>query len=249
MEIRQCILKDNDCYKAGRYISPKGIMIHSTGADNPKLKRYLAPDDGYIGQNDYGNDWNRSGVGVCVHGFIGKDKDGAVRIYQTLPWNMRGWHCGASGNDTHISFEICEDALTDRGYFEAARDAALELCAYLCREFALDPQERGVIVDHAEGFDLGIASGHSDVGHWWKRFGYTMEDFRRDLQNRLKPRGDGLYHSPEQIPGWAKGAVLPMIERGILRGDETGDLKLTEDLLRTLVILSRLMEEKSESTV
>ena len=44
---------------------------------------------------------------------IGKLADGTVTTYQTLPWDHRGWHAGGSANDTHLSFEICEDDLTD----------------------------------------------------------------------------------------------------------------------------------------
>ena len=58
---------------------------------------------------------------VCTHAFIGKLADGSVATYQTLPWDTRGWHCGSgsngSANDTHISFEICEDGLTNSEYF------------------------------------------------------------------------------------------------------------------------------------
>lgn len=185
IDIRKCILTNNDCYKANRYITPKGIMVHSTGADNPRLKRYLYPDDGFIGVNDYGNHWNRSGVGACVHGFIGKDINGNVRVYQTLPWNMRGWHCGAEGNDEYISFEICEDDLSSRSYFEATRNAAVELCAYLCIEYGFDPLKDGVIIDHREGWKRGIASGHTDVYHWWSKFGYTMDSFRKAVNAKI----------------------------------------------------------------
>ena len=30
MDIRTCYLTQNDCYRAGRTITPKGIMVHST---------------------------------------------------------------------------------------------------------------------------------------------------------------------------------------------------------------------------
>ena len=133
MEIKQCILTKNDCYERGATIVPKGVMVHSTGANNPNLRRYIAPDDGLIGKNDYGNDWNRPGLDVCVHAFIGKDKNGKVRIYQTLPWNRRGWHCARSGNNTHIAFEICEDGLDNKAYMQATYQAAVELTAYLCK--------------------------------------------------------------------------------------------------------------------
>lgn len=43
MNLRKLILTENACYKAGRKITPKGIMVHSTGANNPYLRRYV-PD-------------------------------------------------------------------------------------------------------------------------------------------------------------------------------------------------------------
>ena len=86
------------------------------------LRRYVGPDDGLLGVNQYNNHWNQDrpdGKQVCVHAFIGKLKDGSIATYQTLPWDHRGWHAGGSANDTHIGFEICEDGLTDATYFNA----------------------------------------------------------------------------------------------------------------------------------
>lgn len=197
MEIKQCILTKNDCYKRGATIVPKGIMVHSTGANNPNLRRYLAPDDGMIGKNDYDNDWNRSGLDVCVHAFIGKDKAGKVTVYQTLPWNHRGWHCGKSGNNTHISFEICEDNLQDKAYMQETYRAAVELTAYLCKTYDLDPMAPGVVVSHKEGAELGIASNHGDPNHWWDKFGVTMDSFRADVK---KAMGQAPVKESEKTP-------------------------------------------------
>jgi hypothetical protein len=74
MNLHKLILTNNACYKAGRTITPKGIMVHSTGANNPWLKRYVGPDDGLLGKNQYNNHWNQDkpdGRQVCVHAFIG----------------------------------------------------------------------------------------------------------------------------------------------------------------------------------
>ena len=38
MNLRKLIFTNNACYKAGRKIKPKGIMVHSTGANNPNLR-------------------------------------------------------------------------------------------------------------------------------------------------------------------------------------------------------------------
>ena len=180
MRLYRALLTHNDCYLRGRYIRTRGVMVHSTGAANPYLRRYLSPDDGRLGEPS-SRHWNQGGVGACVHAMIGKTADGSVAVYQTLPWTMRSWHCGRSGNDTHISFEICEDSLTDKGYFQATYQAAVELTAYLCRRFRLDPLADGVVLCHSEGYRRGIASNHADVMHWWRKFGATMDDFRADV--------------------------------------------------------------------
>lgn len=189
MNLHKLILTNNACYKAGRTITPKGIMVHSTGANNPNLKRYVGPDDGLLGKNQYNNHWNQNmpdGRQVCVHGFIGKLADGSIATYQTLPWNYRGWHCGSgakgSGNDTHIGFEICEDGLTDAPYFSAVYKEAVELCVYLCKQFSLTEKD---IICHCEGYKLGIASNHSDVMHWFPKHGKSMDSFRAEVKAGL----------------------------------------------------------------
>jgi hypothetical protein len=189
MNLHKLILTNNACYKAGRTITPKGIMVHSTGANNPNLKRYVGPDDGLLGKNQYNNHWNQNtpdGRQVCVHGFIGKLADGSIATYQTFPWNMRGWHCGngakGSGNDTHIGFEICEDGLTDASYFSAVYKEAVELCVYLCKQYGLTEKD---IICHSEGAKLGIASNHGDVMHWFPKFGKNMDTFRAAVKAGL----------------------------------------------------------------
>lgn len=185
MDLRKQLLTRNDCYKIGAKLTPKGVMWHSTGANNPNLKRYVGPDDGRLGTNTNGNDWNQArpdGRKVCVHAFIGKDKNGKVCTYQTLPFNMKGWHCGGSGNSSYIGFEICEDGLTDNDYFSNVYKEAVEFTAYLCKQYGLDPMGKNVIICHQDGYRLGIASNHSDVYHWFNKHGKSMDDVRRDVK-------------------------------------------------------------------
>lgn len=190
MNLRKLLLTENACYKAGRKITVKGIMVHSTGANNPNLKRYVGPDDGLLGENQYGNHWNTyhpGGREVCVHGFIGKLKDGSIATYQTLPWDHRGWHAGGSANNTHIGFEICEDGLADGTYFKKVYQEAVELCAYLCKEFGLTEKD---IICHSEGYKRGIASNHGDVMHWFPKHGKSMDTFRADVKVLLAAETD-----------------------------------------------------------
>ena len=185
MNLHKLILTNNACYKAGRTITPKGIMVHSTGANNPNLKRYVGPDDGLLGKNQYNNHWNQDrpdGRQVCVHAFIGKLADGSIATYQTLPWNHRGWHAGGSANDTHIGFEICEDGLTDASYFSAVYKEAVELCVYLCKQYGLTEKD---IIGHYEGYQKGIASNHGDPKNWFPKHGKSMDTFRADVKAGL----------------------------------------------------------------
>lgn len=182
MEYNVCILTKNDCHKANRFIAPKGIILHSTGANNPTLKRYVQPDDGILGLNKYNNDWNRPGINKCVHAFIGQDKNGKVRVYQTLPWNMRAWGCGSgpkgSYNDTHIQIEMCEDDLHNILYLDTVLEKAVELCAMLCHDYRINVHD---IVSHHEAHLKGYASNHSDCDHWLYLHGYSMGWFRQQV--------------------------------------------------------------------
>lgn len=185
MKLYKLILTNNACYKAGKTIKPKGIMVHSTGANNPWLKRYVGPDDGLLGKNQYNNHWNQDKPGgrqVCVHAFIGKLADGSIATYQTLPWNHHGWHAGGDANNTHIGFEICEDGLTDASYFSAVYKEAVELCVHLCKLYGLSEKD---IICHSEGYKQGIASNHADVMHWFPKHGKTMDTFRADVKKLL----------------------------------------------------------------
>ncbi|MBR3742382.1 MAG: N-acetylmuramoyl-L-alanine amidase, partial [Clostridia bacterium] len=180
LKIYRRYLTKSSCYQSGARITPMGVQVHSTGANNPWLRRYVQPDDGRIGTNPNNNHHNRAGD-VCAHAYIGKQSDGTVAVYQTLPWNMRCWLSGNGPNGNanrlgYIGFEICEDAKTDYSYFIDAMTAASMLTAYLCQTYGIDP-ETGVR-DHSELHDMGLASNHSDIGHWTKLHGESMDTFR-----------------------------------------------------------------------
>lgn len=192
MKIHQCLLTNNNCYKTGKKMKPAGIMVHSTGANNPKLSRYVQPDDGILGVNKHNTHWNQpkpGGRSVCVHAFIGKDKNNKVQVYQTLPWDHIGWHSGSGRNGSantlgYIGFEICEDDLKDKKYLEEAYNLAVELCAYLCKEYKIDTNK---IIGHYEGHQQGIASNHADPRHWFNKHGKSMDGLRKDVKAKLNP--------------------------------------------------------------
>jgi len=212
MKLKTLYLTENACYKSGKRMTPKGVMVHSTGANNPNLKRYVGPDDGLLGVNQYGNHWNTDkpgGRSVCVHAFIGKLKDGSIATYQTLPWDMVGWHSGSgskgsaknANNNGYIGFEICEDSTNDAAYLKKVYTEAVELVAYLCKKYNLDPLKDGVVICHSEGHARGIASNHGDVMHWWPKHGLSMDTFRKAVAAEMGAAAPGpSLPSPRPVP-------------------------------------------------
>jgi N-acetylmuramoyl-L-alanine amidase CwlA len=186
MKIIESILTKNPCYTAGRKITVKGLMLHSVGCPQPKASAFL-------------NYWNGQYDKACVHAFI-DGNDGTV--YQTLPWNHRGWHGGGSSNNTHIGVEMCEPACITytggssficnnlaeaKAVVKRTYESAVELFAFLCKEYKLDPLADGVIISHKEGHARGIASNHGDPEHLWKQLdmGYTMDTFRNAVKKAM----------------------------------------------------------------
>ena len=202
-----CMMTQSTCYKGTSTMTPKGILWHSTGANNSTIKRYVQPDDNakdrdellkIIGKNKNGNDWNHISKQAGLNCWIGKLADGTVATVQTMPWNYKPWGCGSGSkgslNNGWIQFEICEDGLTDKGYFDKVYAEACEITAYLCEMYNIDPKGtvtvNGVqvptILCHADSHKLGFGSNHGDVNHWFPKFNKSMETARNDVANLLK---------------------------------------------------------------
>jgi hypothetical protein len=239
----------NLCYLAAERMTPRGIVVHSTGANNPHLKRYVdCPQE--LGENPYGNHWNTpmpDGQKVCVHAFIGYDKNQAVRIAEILPLDVCCWGVGEGSNGSynddppHIQFEICEDGLVNETYYQAAFGTAAEYCAYLCRKFGLTV---GQIVSHKEAHERGFGSNHGDPEHWMKNFGEDMNDFRRrvaellggvneEMENQINVgdlvaiADDAVYYDGGEIPPWVKSqrwyvANITNGDRAVIDKNESG---------------------------
>ena len=186
MNLKQHFLTKNECYITNQKHEVKGLMLHSTGANNPNLNRYVD-----IGTKYSSNHWNTfqpSGRQVCPHGFIGKLEDGSIASVQTLPYNIVGWHSGkgSKGNANfmgYLGWEICEDDLSSKEYFDKIYRETVEVFADACKKYNLNPLTD--IICHSEGHKLGIASNHADVMHWFPKFGKSMDIFRLDVKKEL----------------------------------------------------------------
>lgn len=193
MQCKQQFLTGSDLYvnNLGRIDSryrtfqdrgPLGLMLHSVGCPQPKAEVLIQK-------------WNKPGVEKAAHAFVEPDA-----VYQTLPWNYRGWHAGGAANNTHIGVEMTEpatikytggsswvdlDPTATETFIRKTYANAAALFAELCRQFKLDPLADGVIISHKEGHQRGSASNHGDPEHLWSKFGLTMDGFRAEVAKRM----------------------------------------------------------------
>ena len=250
MKIIQNICTQSDCYKAGRTIAVKGLMIHSVGCPQPKAQPFI-------------NNWNKPGAKACVHAIVESDGE----VYQLLPWNHRGWHGGGDSNNTHIGVEMTEpdtirytggssweetgDGEKTKAHVLATYKHAVELFAFLCNMFSLDPLADGVILSHSEGHKRGIASNHGDVEHLWRKFGLSMTQFRQDIKELcVKDDTNGLTSimgtavaTVEQMENYIRAknpnvaqSVIDMIPLYLIEGEAEGvrgDIAFAQSCLET----------------
>lgn len=184
MKIQAALCTESDCYKVGKTIAVKGGMLHSVGCPQPD-------------PNVFRNIWNKSGANACVHAVVGKD--GVV--IQCLPFNMRGWHAGGSGNNSLIGIEMTEpatikyvggsqwielgDGSVTKAHVLATYKHAVEFFAYIAKTYGFNPLDSNCLMSHSEGHKKGVASNHGDVEHIWKYFGLSMDSFRVDVKNAM----------------------------------------------------------------
>lgn len=189
MEIIQAYFTKHPCYNAKRKaISPVGIFVHSTGAVNRELRRWVDSPE-RLGKNQYNNHWDKPTATKSVHAFIGYDKFDEVIVAETLPHDIACWGAGKGKNGSYnynphayIQFEICQGSNTDSEYYWEAITVAEEYCAYLCKAYGWTADN---ITSHAEAHKAGYASNHGDPISWMKHFGDNMDKFRARVQARL----------------------------------------------------------------
>ena len=51
------------------------------------------------------------------------------------------------------------------------------------------------------------------------------------------------YETIEDMPAWAQEETQRLVDRGALRGDEHGNLNVTMDMLRTMIVCQRMVDE------
>lgn len=199
----------NDCYVQGtRLEDVEYLIVHSPSV-------YPAAIRAVSGSNNWYKRWNRPGVEKLVHGFI--DDTG---VYNFAPYTLACWQIGTSWGNKHcIGYELCE--LETKTEFGQVWNNAVSHYGALCKKYGLSADR---VVGHYEAHEKGFASDHDDPAPYFRRFGKTMADFRRDVRKILDgeeiPAGDGTAIKKIYDP-WAHGTVQKL-EKGDQLNVRTG---------------------------
>ena len=181
------------------------------------------------GKNDTaennGKYFARERIGASAHYFV--DETAVVR---SVPEAYVAYHCGGAfyrhpkcRNSNSIGVEICSK--WENGVYSFAPEAlerAKNLIRQLMEKYDI-PVDRVIRHYDVTGKLCPAPFVGSGQGAW--------ETFKGGLT---------VYRTWEEVPVWAQSAVRKLMDRGVLTGDEQGNLNLSQDLTRTLVILDRL---------
>lgn len=156
----------------------------------------------------------------------------------SVPENFVAYHCGGvvyshpqCRNGSSIGVELCSEWDAERGYY--FNDATIANAQGLIRELMAKysiPVDRVIRHYDVTGkcCPAPFVGEHKDA---WEEFlgGLTM------------------YAKFENVPDWAKATVQKLMDKDILLGDGNGNLNLSGDMVRLLVLLDRAGIWKEET--
>lgn len=265
---------------AGKYwylpdITAKGLVLHSVGCPQPKA-------------DVFAKNFNSPNAKASIHGCIepGRFIEMAP-IYQTKGRVKKCYHVGSgskgSRNSTHLGIEMTEPSTIKytggasfidlnpektKEHIIGVTKTAAEVFADLCIFHGFTVNDI-TITTHRQSYLDGYGGNHGDPEHIWKVIGYTLADFRRDVQANIDAKkGDVLalmtkqefeqildqklaavkqpvYQTIDDVPDYAKPSVQKLIDAGALNGtggttNGKANINVSYDLVRTIVILDRM---------
>lgn len=230
MEFVSC---DPSNYCAGRTQPVRYIVMHYTA------------NNGDTARNNCDYYHRVGGLQASAHYFC--DEHGAM---QSVREGDTAWHCGARAywhpecrNGNSIGIEMCSRKRADGSYY--IKPETVANAAALAREIM---QRYGIDTDHVlRHYDV---TGKRCPMPWvddpaqWDAFKASLApEENTDEEEEDMTR----YNTIEDVPAWARSDAQRLIDRGALRGNERGELDLSLDMLRTLIVCQRMVDQAKET--
>ena len=284
MEFVSC---DPSNYRAGRTQPVRYIVMHYTA------------NNGDTAQNNCDYYHRAGGLQASAHYFC--DEHG---VMQSVREGDTAWHCGARAywhpecrNANSIGIEMCSRKRADGSYYikpETVANAAA-LAKDIMQRYGIDTDHvlrhydvtgkrcpmpwvddpaqwtafkdmlvpKSTTTDEEDEDDMVRYNKLEDVPDWAQDtvrelvdagalggVGGGNLDLSMDMIRGLvvgtkyaaacNPR----YETIKDMPDWAQEGVQRLVERGALKGDADGNLNVTMDMLRTMIVCQRMVDEK-----
>lgn len=215
---------NTDNYRAGRTLPVRYIVMHYTANNGDTAKNNC----------DY---YHRvGGLQASAHYFV--DEYGAM---QSVREGDTAWHCGARAywhpecrNGNSIGIEMCSRKRADGSYY--IKPETVANAAALAREIM---QRYGIDTDHVlRHYDV---TGKRCPMPWvddpaqWVAFKDMLTP--KNTTTDEEDEDDMVrYNTIEEVPSWAQDTVRALVDAGALGGVGGGNLDLSMDMIRGLVV-------------
>ena len=214
-------------YRAGRTQPVRYIVMHYTAGNGDTAKNNC----------DY---YHRvGGLQASAHYFV--DEHG---VMQSVREGDTAWHCGARAywhpecrNANSIGIEMCSRKRADGSYYikpETVANAAA-LAKDIMQRYGIDTEH---VLRHYDVTGKRCPMPWVDDPAQWTAFKamLTTNTDEEDEDDMIR------YNTIEDVPDWAQDTVRALMAAGALRGDERGELNLSLDMIRGLMIGTRYAE-------
>ncbi len=222
MEFIAC---NTDNYSAGRTHPVRYIVMHYTANNGDTAKNNC----------DY---YHRvGGLQASAHYFV--DEYG---VMQSVREGDTAWHCGARAywhpecrNDNSIGIEMCSRKRADGSYY--IKPETVANAAALAKDIM---QRYGIDIDHVVR--------HYDVTgkvcpEPYVRDASAWAEFKARLTAPETEEDDMTrYNTVAEMPEYYRAEVQKLIDSGALRGDANGNLGVSEDMLRGMIVGMRYVD-------
>lgn len=215
---------NTDNYRAGRTLPVRYIVMHYTANNGDTAKNNC----------DY---YHRvGGLQASAHYFV--DEHG---VMQSVRESDTAWHCGARAywhpecrNANSIGIEMCSRKRADGSYYikpETVANAAA-LAKDIMQRYGIDTEH---VVRHYDVTGKRCPMPWVDDPAQWAAF-LAMLTPKNTTTDEEDEDDMVRYNKLEDVPDWAQDTVRALMDAGALGGVDGGNLDLSMDMIRGLVV-------------
>lgn len=199
-----------------------------------------------------------AGIAYCFQGSrqascnYGVGRNGDISL--VVEEKNRSWCSSNRDNDARaVTIEVASDTYDPYRVTDAAFEAVIKLVADICQRneikklvWSTNKNER---VNHLNGCNMTVHRDYANKScpgdYLYGKMREIAEQVNEILEEKntiLEEENTMRYNKIEEMPKWAQPEIKELVDASALRGDENGNLNLTEDMIRTLIINKRYAE-------